>query len=91
MSAIEIGKHVAELRQLRRMAAELAEQIAAEENVLKAEMQRQGTDTLCGADYQVSWKCVTSTRFDSKALRSANRGLYDAFLRATTTRRVVVA
>lgn len=91
MSAIEIGKHVSELRQLRRMAAELEEQIAAEENAIKEEMQRQGVDVLCGADYRVSWKTVSRTSFDAKALREANHALYSAFLKSSTARRFVVA
>lgn len=41
MSTSEIGSKVAELRELRRMAAELAEQISALENEVKAEMLRR--------------------------------------------------
>lgn len=81
MSTSEIGSKVAELRELRRMAAELAEQISALENEVKAEMLRRDTDTLSGLDYKVTWKEVTSSRFDTKAFKSAYASLYTAFTR----------
>lgn len=91
MSSIEISRHVAELRQLRRMAAELQEQITAEENAIKAEMTRRGVDVLSGVDYRVSWKSVVSSRFDAKAFQSAHSGLYAAFQRPSTVRRFCVS
>ena len=81
MSTSEIGSKVAELRELRRMAAELAEQISALENEVKAEMLRRDTDTLSGLDYKVTWKEVTSSRFDTEAFKSAYASLYTAFTR----------
>ena len=82
---------VAELRELRRMAAELAEQISALENEVKAEMLRRDTDTLSGLDYKVTWKEVTSSRFDTKAFKSAYASLYTAFTRPAVSRRFVIA
>ena len=89
MSTSEIGSKVAELRELRRMAAELAEQISALENEVKAEMLRRDTDTL--SDYKVTWKEVTSSRFDTKAFKSAYASLYTAFTRPAVSRRFVIA
>lgn len=91
MSTSEIGSKVAELRELRRMAAELAEQISALENEVKAEMLRRDTDTLSGLDYKVTWKEVTSSRFDTKAFKSAYASLYTAFTRPALSRRFVIA
>ena len=72
MSTSEIGSKVAELRELRRMASELAEQISA-------------------LDYKVTWKEVTSSRFDTKAFKSAYASLYTAFTRPAVSRRFVIA
>jgi len=91
MSTSEIGSKVAELRELRRMAAELAEQISALENEVKAEMLRRDTDTLSGLDYKVTWKEVTSSHFDTKAFKSAYASLYTAFTRPAVSRRFVIA
>lgn len=91
MSTIEISKHVAELRELRRMASEIAEQISSIENEIKAEMLSMNTDTLNGQDYKITWKLIRSTRFDSSAFKAQYAGLYEAFSKATTAKRFVVA
>ena len=51
MSTVEISKHVSELKELRRMAAKIAEQISSIENEIKADMTLKNRDTLHGLDY----------------------------------------
>lgn len=77
MSNTEIQSKVNELRELRRMADELAAEIEA--------------DTLTGIDYKITWKSVTSSRFDSTAFKKAMPELAERFTRSTTSRRFVVA
>jgi predicted phage-related endonuclease len=91
MSTLEISSKVQELRELQRMADELAAEIAAIQDTLKAHMTVQGVDTLAGADYKVTWKEVTSSRLDSKALKAALPELAAQYTRQTTTRRFCVA
>lgn len=91
MSTYEVSRKVAELRELRRMAAELSEQITSIEAELKADMSRKGTDTLCGPDFKITWKEITSSRFDAKAFKTAHASLYAAFTRPTASRRFIIA
>ena len=91
MSMNEIERKVAELRELRWMQDELAAEIAATEDSLKAYMAENGTDTLHGPSFKITWKEVTSSRLDSKALKAAAPALWERFSKQTTTRRFIVA
>ena len=91
MSMNELEAKVAELRVLRRMAEELAGEIVSTEDSLKAYMTASGTDELYGPGFKITWREVTSSRLDSKALKSAAPELYQRFAKQTTTRRFVVA
>lgn len=73
------------------MAAEIAEQISSIENEIKADMTLKNRDTLHGLDYKITWKIVHSTRFDTNAFKAQHADMYEAFSRATTAKRFVVA
>lgn len=91
MSSIEIRTKVQELRELQRMADELAAEMEAAKDALKAHMRAQGVEELTGADYKVTWKAVSSSRLDGKALKSAMPEVAAAFTKQTVTRRFCVA
>lgn len=91
MSSTEIQTKVRELRELQRMADELATEMEAVKDALKAHMDAQGVDSLAGVDYLVTWKKVTSARLDGKALKAALPEIAAQYTRQTTARRFVVA
>lgn len=91
MSTTEMETKVNELRELRRMAEDLQAEIGALEDSLKAHMTAIGADEITGATFKISWKRVTSSRLDGKALKSAAPELYERFTKTTTARRFVVA
>ena len=91
MSMNELESKVAELRELRRMADELAAEITATEDTLKAYMTANGADELHGASFKITWKEVTSSRLDGKALKAAAPELWQRFTKQPTTRRFIVA
>lgn len=91
MSMNELEAKVAELRELRRMADELAAEITTAEDELKAYMTANNADELHGPNFKITWREVTSSRLDSKALKAASPELYQRFTKQTTTRRFVVA
>lgn len=91
MSMNEMEAKVNELLELRRMADELAGEIAALEDGLKAYMTAHGTDELHGPTFRITWKEVTSSRLDSKALKVVAPELWRRFSKETTARRFVLA
>ena len=90
-SSMNMNERVRELRELRRMREELAAEIEAIENEVKAEMSARNVDTLTGTDWRITWKSVTSSRLDTAALKRELPELAERFTRQTTVRRFVVA
>lgn len=91
MSIDTMNAKVAELRELRRMADELAGEIEALQDSLKAEMTAREVDTLTGFDWKITYKAVTSSRIDSKALKAALPEVAAQYTKQTTSRRFVLA
>ena len=91
MSVDMMNAKVQELRELKRMQEELAAEIEAIQDELKAHMDTHGMDTLLGMDWRITWKAVTSKRLDTGALRKAMPDVAQAVTRETTTKRFVLA
>ncbi len=91
MSKTKLQAMVEELVSLREMAAELAGEITAIEDTLKADMSKQGVDTIEAGKYTVRYMVVKSSRFDSKAFRAVYPALYAEYTKPTEARRFTVA
>lgn len=91
MSMNELEAKVNDLRELRRMAEELATETTAAEDDLKAYMTASGANELNGHSFRITWKEVTSSRLDGKALKEAAPELWKRFAKQTTTRRFVLS
>lgn len=91
MGIKEISGKIKELRELKRMAEEIAAEIDAIQDVLKADMLAKGVDVLSGVDYKVSFTEVTTRRLDTTALRKALPDVAERFTKETKTRRFTVA
>ena len=91
MSMNEMEAKVSELRELRRLADDLAAEIAATEDELKAYMTANGADELHGPSFKIIWKPITSNRLDSKALKAAAPELWERFTKTITSRRFVLS
>lgn len=91
MSTETMNAKVKELRELRRMADELAAEIEAIQDAIKAELTTRGSDTLTGPDWAITWKAVTSKRLDSTALKKELPEIAARFMTQTTTRRFVLS
>ena len=91
MSANEMTAKVRELKELKAMAAEIADEIATIEDSIKAEMTARGTNEMTVDVYKIRWTTVTSSRFDTTAFKSEMPELYGRFTKTTTTRRFTVA
>ena len=89
MSNTELTSKIRELRELEALIAEAQAEAEAIKDALKAHMGDQ--EELRAGEYKITWKAVTSSRLDSKALKAALPDVARAFTKQTTTRRFVVA
>ncbi len=91
MSMNELTKKVRELKELKAMADELAAEITAIEDDLKAEMAAQGVEEMTVDVFKLRYKTVVSSRFDSKAFKATHEELYKQYSKPTECRRFTVA
>ncbi len=91
MSANEMTAKIRELKELKAMAAQIADEITAIEDTIKAEMTARGTDELTVDVYKIRWAAVTSIRFDTTAFKTEMPELYGRFTKKSTARRFTVA
>lgn len=91
MSVHEMDSKIKELRELRRMADELAAEIETIQDSIKQEMTAREVDTITGSDYKITWKSITSTRLDTAALKKALPDVAERFTKTTTSRRFLIA
>lgn len=89
MSNTELTSKIKELRELQSLIEEAQAEAEAIRDLLKAHMGEQAE--LRAGEYKVTWKTVTSSRLDSKALKAALPEVAARFTTQTTTRRFVVA
>ena len=87
MSRREMHNKVHRLRELRREAAEISAEIEAITDELKGLMSAQDADELTGDDFKITWRSITTNRFDSSALKAASPELYARFTVQSTARR----
>lgn len=86
-----LDSQIHELRELRRVADELATAIDTIQDAIKAEMTAAGVDTLTGSDWKATWKPITTSRIDTSALKKALPDLAQQFTKTSTVRRFSVA
>ena len=87
MLAKNLDSQIHELRELRRMADELAAEIENIQDAIKAHMTAEQVDTLTGANWKVTWKEVVSKRFDSTAFKKAMPELAEQYTKETRSKR----
>lgn len=91
MSENTLKAKVTELKELKAMQDELAAEITAIEDEIKAEMLNQGTDEITVDIFKIRYKLVKSKRFDSSAFKATHAELYNQYTKTTATRRFSVA
>ena len=91
MSMNEMESKIRELRSLQRLIEEAQQEAEAIKDGIKAQLTAQGVDELRAGGYRVSWKSVTSSRLDGKALKAALPDVAERFTTTSTTRRFCVA
>ena len=88
MSTIELTNKIKELRELQQLIDEATAEAETIKDTIKGIMGED--EELSAGDYRVSWKHVTSNRFDSSAFKAKYADLYRQYTKQTTTRRFTV-
>lgn len=89
MSMNEIEAKCRELRSLQRLIEGAEQEAEAIKDAIKAHMG--DSEELRAGEYKVTWKPVTSSRLDGKALKAALPEMAERFTTTTTSRRFCVA
>ena len=87
MSTIELNGVARNLMEVRAMIAELEAEAESLTDKIKGAMIERGTETIQGDGWKASWKNVTSSRLDGKALKAAMPEIVEQFTKTTTTTR----
>lgn len=91
MSTHELTAKVRKLKELKTFAEEVAAEITAIEDELKAEMTAKNVEEMTVDVFKLRYKAVTSNRFDSNAFKATHAELYAQYTKPTTYRRFSVA
>lgn len=89
MSQNEIIAKVKELKSLKHMAEELEAEIDSIQDSLKAIIGAQ--EELIIGEYKITYKPITSSKFDTVAFKATHNELYNQYTKTNTTRRFCVA
>lgn len=89
MSTIELTNKIKELRELQALIEEAQAEAEAIKDALKAHMGE--SEELRAGEYKITWKTVTTSRLDGKALRAALPEVAARFTREAASRRFTVA
>ena len=90
-TAYEMDSKVKELRDIQSMIDELTAEAEAIKDTIKAKMVEVGDEELSGNGWKATWKTVTSSRLDTKALKAGAPDVYANFCKPSTTSRFVLA
>ena len=91
MSNTELNIKLRELKELKIMQDELQNEIDSLQDEIKGYMTAAQIDTLNVDVFKVTYKEVTSSRFDSTAFKKTHQELYNQYLKQTVTKRFVLA
>lgn len=81
MSANEMTAKVRELKELKALAEELAQEITAIEDAIKAELTARNAEEMTVDVYKIRWTKVTSSRFDTTGFKKLCQSCTDSLLR----------
>jgi predicted phage-related endonuclease len=91
MTTTELTGTVMNLKDLMNMRDDLEAEITAAQDQIKVELTARDTDEMRVDVFKVTWKSVTSNRFDTTALKTAHKDIYDLFAKPVTARRFCIA
>lgn len=89
MSTNEIAAKVKQMKEFERMIEEAQAEVEAIKDFLKEEMGDR--EEMIAGEYKITWKTVSSSRFDSKGLRAELPEIADRYTVKTSYKRFAIA
>ena len=90
MSQNELLAKLAEIKELRALQENIAGQIEALEDAIKAEMTAQGVEKLTLGTFKVSYIKFVTSRFDSKTFKAEHETMYNMYVKKTKAHRFTI-
>ena len=90
MTNKNLNELINELKSLEMMSQELAQEMDSIKDELKKEMTTRNTEEIITENHKVTYKAVTSSRFDTTKFKTAEPSLYEQYKKETTSMRLVV-
>ena len=90
MTIKEMEKAIMKIKKLEMKKAEIEAEITAMQDEIKEVMTSSGEDTMTVGAFKVSWKSVSSSRFDTAALKKALPDVADRFMNTVSYRRFLI-
>ena len=87
----DVNLMFSELAQYTRLQEETAAIIEGIKDEIKAVMLETGQDTITGTEHKATYKDVTQSRLDSKALKAEHPDIFETYNKATTYKRFTFA
>lgn len=89
---LELINAVAKIKKLKQQIDDLEKEKSILEDLIKDEMTKQDTDTLILGDgvFKVTWKEVSSDKFDSAAFKKEHNDLYEQYVKTSSYKRFAV-
>ena len=91
MSINELDAKVDQIRSLKRLIEEAEAEITGIEDEIKTQMTELDTDELRGGTCKITWKQISTTRIDSKALKKELPDIAAKYSSTSTYRRFLIA
>ena len=91
MSEVELTLAVAQYRKLKAAADKAAAALESTAQMLKAEMESRGVETLIGGDFKITYKTIVSNRVDTTALKRELPDIAARYSKATTSKRFTLS
>lgn len=88
---MDINETMKELAEYIRLGEEVAANIEALKDALKAYMTETGVELLTGSEHKATYKAVTSSRIDTAALKRDHPDIATAYTKKTETKRFTFA
>lgn len=90
MDNLQMDEKLAQLRRCRHTMDTLKKEAESIETEVKAELEARGAEQVETLHYKVTWKTVTSTRLDTKALKAERPEIYARYASESVTKRFTV-